>query len=340
MGKRTLPVALITVAILSVLIIVIIYTPVTTTHATTFTFTAPDDAKIFVHKWEPTMVTPIAAVQIIHGAGEHSLRYERFAEFLNKAGYVVYAVDNRGHGETAMLSGSGLGVAGDDAWNNMVKDEKQLTDIIQEDYPGLPIFLIGHSMGSLIAQDYMERWGNGLNGVVLTGTTGFSPNLNETVALAEQLAQGNSSQEPSPIFQQMFASFNEQFAPGETGFEWLSRDDAEVQKYINDPLCGFTFSNSLMRDFMKGLQDIWQPEKEALIPHDLPVLMLSGSLDPASGNTVTVMMLIGRYESNGMQELTYKFYPEARHEILNEINRDEVQQDIVDWLNGLVQNGS
>jgi alpha-beta hydrolase superfamily lysophospholipase len=298
---------------------------------TTFTFSAPDHVEVFVRRWTPDSGAVKAAVQVVHGAAEYSRRYERFAHFLNAAGLVVYASDHRGHGETAQRSGK-LGVGGEDAWSGMVKDQKQLTDIIRKDNPNLPIFLFGHSMGSMIAQDYSARWGTDLRGVVLSGTAGLFPNLDALVAMAEQAAQGAAA-EPSAVFGQMFASFNTPFAPAKTGFEWLSRDEAEVQKYADDPWCGFPFSNGLVRDFMKGLRDMWQPDKEACIPKDLPILIVSGSLDPVGGNTQAVMPLIERYRSNGIQDLAYRFYPEARHEILNEVNRDKVQQGILDWLN-------
>jgi len=303
----------------------------------TFTFTAPDAAKIFVRRWAPDKDAPKGVVQILHGASEHSLRYESFARFLNVAGYVVYADDHRGHGETAKLAGLKLGVAGEDAWNKIVNDEKQLTEIIKKECLNLPVFLIGHSMGSLLLQDYMERWGSEINGAVLIGTTGVFPNLDAIIGQAEKEAQSIVSQEPSSIYVQIFASFNKQFTPAKTGFEWLSRDEGEVQKYVNDPLCCFPFSNAFTIDFLKGLRDMWQSEKEKLIPKDLPVLIASGALDAVGGNTSMVMSLIDRYKSQGIKDLIYRFYPEARHEILHEINRNEVQQDILNWLNNHLQ---
>jgi alpha-beta hydrolase superfamily lysophospholipase len=300
---------------------------------TTFTFTTPDHVEIFVRKWAPGAGAPKAAVQVAHGGSEHSGRYERFAQFLSAAGFVVYATDHRGHGETAQRSGK-LGIGGEDAWNGMVKDQKQLTDIIRNEHPNLPIFLFGHSLGSLLAQDYVERWGMDLKGVVLSGTTGVFPGLDGLITAFEQAAQGAAADEPSAAIGQMFASLNAPFAPAKTGFEWLSRDEAEVQKFVNDPWCGVLPSNGFARDFLKGMRDMWQLEKEARIPKNLPFLVVSGSLDTFGGNTQAVMPLIERYRSYGIQDLTYKFYPEARHEVLNEVNRDEVQQDVLDWLNG------
>jgi alpha-beta hydrolase superfamily lysophospholipase len=298
---------------------------------TTFTFTSPDKVEIFVRKWASPSGLPKGAVQIAHGAAEHSQRYERFAKFLNAGGYVVYANDHRGHGQTALRAGK-LGVAGADAWNGFVKDARQLNDIIRRDYPNSPVFLFGHSMGSLIAQDYMTRWGADLRGVVLCGTTGFLPGLDALVAHMEQAAR-TAADEPSAVFGQIFASFNAPFAPGKTGFEWLSRDESEVQKYVTDPLCGFMLSNGLAYEFLKGLRELWKPEKEAHIPKGLPILVISGDKDPVGGNTLGITPLLDRYKTLGVQNMTYRFYRDARHEILNETNRDEVQRDVLAWLN-------
>lgn len=298
---------------------------------TTFTFTSPDQVEIFVRKWDSPGGIPKGAVQIAHGAAEHSQRYARLAQLLNAGGYVVYANDHRGHGQTALRAGK-LGVAGADAWNGFVKDARQLTDIIRRDYPNSPVFLFGHSMGSLIAQDYMARWGADLTGVVLCGTTGFLPGLDALVAHMEQAAQ-TAPDGPSTVFGQIFASFNAPFAPGKTGFEWLSRDESEVQKYVTDPLCGFMLSNGLAYEFLKGLRELWKPEKEARIPKALPILVISGDQDPVGGNTLGITPLLERYKSMGVQNMTHKFYRDARHEILNETNRDEVQRDVLAWLN-------
>jgi alpha-beta hydrolase superfamily lysophospholipase len=297
----------------------------------TFTFTSPENVEIFARKWASLSGPPKGAVQIAHGAAEHSQRYERFAKFLNVGGYVVYANDHQGHGQTALWSGK-LGVAGADAWNNFIKDAKQLTDIIRKEYPNLPIFLFGHSMGSMIAQDYMTRRGADLKGVVLYGTTGSLPNLDALVSRQEQAAQA-APHEPSTIFSQRFTTYNTPFAPGKTGFEWLSRDESEVEKYVADPLCGFVFSNGLACDYLKGLRELWKTEKEARIPKDLPVLVISGDKDPVGGNTQAIIPLLKRYKSCGIKNLSHKFYLNARHELLNEINRDEVQQEVLAWLN-------
>ena len=300
------------------------------TRASTFEFTDRDQFKVFVYKWEPAQPAK-AVVQIAHGAGEHALRYQRVAEFLNDHGYVVYANDHRGHGRTAG-SMEALGKAGEDGWNGIVSGFAQLTGIIKGENPGLPVFVLGHSLGSILAQQYIEQHGSDLAGVVLSGSWGTNGDTAAFMGAIDRaiLAQGRDA--PSMEYVALFASLNERFE-GHTAFDWLSRDPAEVKKFVDDPWSGsFAFSNGLVRDWFVGMERIWRPENEARIPKALPVLILSGDQDPAGGFSVGTQVLIDRYRALGLGDLTYKFYPGARHEILNETNRDEVQADILGWL--------
>lgn len=306
--------------------------------ATTFTFKSHDGPQVFVYKWAPDAgVKPKAAVQIAHGAAEHALRYQRFGTFLAQAGYAAYASDHRGHGKTAGDL-SKAGIAGPDGWNGIMRDMHQLNDIIRQENPGAPVFFFGHSMGSLIAQQYIQECGGDLKGAILSGTFGsLGDDPGAVVAMGEQLAQAQGDDAPSPIFTGMFATFNQPFEPGKTGLEWLSRDEAEVQKYVDDPWCGFPFSNRLVIDMFAGGVNIWKPQNEQRIPKDLPLLVASGELDPAGGNTLSVKALVERYRSNGMSDIQVIFYPGARHEILNETNRDQVQQDILEWMEAVLK---
>jgi len=301
--------------------------------STTFTFKASDGPQVFVYKWAPDSgIKPKAAVQIVHGAAEHALRYRRFGRFLAKAGYVTYANDHRGHWKTAGDLKK-AGIAGPDGWNGIVRDARQLNQIIRKENPGLPVFFFGHSMGSIIAQQFIQNWGGELKGAILTGTFGtLGGDTAAIVAMGEQAAQAQGDDAPSPIFAGMFANFNKPFEPGKTGLEWLSRDEVEVQKYVDDPWCGFPFSNRLVIDMFKGWAAIWTEENEKRIPKKLPLLVASGSLDPAGGNTASVKLLVDRYRGYGIQDITVKFYPKARHEILNETNRAKVQRDILNWI--------
>lgn len=298
--------------------------------ATTFTFTDPDGFEIFVRRWEPEGQAR-AVLQVAHGAVEHCGRYARLAEFLNDAGIAVYAPDHRGHGETAGTL-ERAGKVGEDGWNGIVRDFAQLTELIESQHPGVPLFVLGHSMGSIVAQQYIQEHGRRLAGVILTGSWGSFGDTSALLASAEAAIAAEGDDAPSAVLAEVFGSLNEPFG-GETGFEWLSRDGAEVQKYVDDPWCGsFAFSNGLVAGFFGGMNEIWKPENEARIPKNLPVLIASGEKDPAGGMSATAQILIDRYEALGLEDLTAKFYPNARHEILNEVNRDEVQADILGWI--------
>jgi alpha-beta hydrolase superfamily lysophospholipase len=303
----------------------------------TFTFTDANGYEIFVYKWTPDPgMTPKAVVQIAHGAAEHALRYERFARFLNAGGFIVYANDHRGHWKTAGTMEK-AGICGEDGWNGMLKDVKLLSDIIKEENPELPFFFFGHSMGSMIAQGYMQNWDDHVNGVILSGTMGsLGDDMDGTIAAAQALIKEQGVDTPSTLFEQMFAGFNQPYEPGKTGFEWLSRDEVEVQKYMDDPWCGFPFTNGMVADLFKGAREIWKPENEAKIQNNLPIYIFSGAEDPVGGNTMSIKQLVERYEANGMNHITVKFYDGGRHEMLNETNRDEVHQDVLDWLEGQI----
>jgi alpha-beta hydrolase superfamily lysophospholipase len=214
----------------------------------------------------------------------------------------------------------------------MVRDAKQLTGIIKENHPGLPIFLFGHSMGSFIAQQYIQNWGEELAGVILSGSTGISSVDAAVLPLAAQAAQGEAADEPSELFVGLFSSMNEPFEPAETPFDWLSRDKAEVQKYVDDPWCGFPFTNGMAYEFIRGMANLFDPAREARIPKTLPVYCISGELDPV-GAKDGVMALVNRYRDElGLRDTRCRIYPGARHEILNETNRDQVHADILAWL--------
>lgn len=286
----------------------------------TFTFTDPDGFKVFVRKWMPPPgVQPKAVVQTVHGAAEHSLRYKRPAKFVNRAGYIVYANDHRGHWKTAVTVEK-AGFAGEDGWNGIVRDAKQLTDVIKKENPGLPVFLFGHSMGSLIAQHYIQQWGSGLKGVVLCGSFGASTDLDSVISKLEAKPREEHQRPAGPRTLQQF--------------DWLTRDKVEVQKYIDDPWCGFTFTRGFVLDMFRAMREGWKPENEARIPKELPIYMISGELDPAAGeNTTSIRALRERYQELGIRDVTLKIYPGAHHELLNETNRDEVQSDLLAWLN-------
>ena len=310
--------------------------------SSTFTFKDQDNIEIFVYKWEPE-TPPKAVVQIVHGLAEHAKRYARVAEALCKDGYICYANDARGHGRTAgdltekTLEGN-AGVLGPNGWRGVVNDLHELTNIIKKELPDLPIFLIGHSWGAMLTQDYIQDWGNELKGAILSGTNG---KVRALVVKAGKLILNREIKKLGPtepsqkMYDMNFKSNNHDWdiEEGATGFEWLSRDKEEVQKYIDDPWCGFVSPANLWLEFLYGLEKIYDSKQEQNIPKDLPIHFISGSLCVIGNKTKSVIAMIKRLNKYGIKDVTYKFYQDARHEIFNEINRDEVHQDVINWLN-------
>ena len=300
-----------------------------------FTFRDPEGIEIFVYKWLPgNMLKAKAVVQIAHGMAETGARYERFAKALTEAGYIVYANDHRGHGRTAKNL-TIVGYMGKDGFNWAVKDLHQLTQLIKEENAGLPIFLLGHSMGSFLTQQYIYRYGSGLKGALLSGTSGnkgFILNIGIVLAKLTMIFKG--AERASPLLNAMsFGSYNDQFKPNRTQFDWLSRDNAEVDKYVSDPFCGTLFSAGFFYDLFRGLKDIHRIQNQQKIPKNLPLYLFSGSMDPVGNYTKSVVQLIQTYQILKLSDVVYKFYSGGRHEMLNEINRDEVTQNIIGWLN-------
>jgi alpha-beta hydrolase superfamily lysophospholipase len=303
------------------------------TSATTFSFES-EGVEIAGERRLPNG-TLKAVVVVAHGMAEHAARYGRFADALAAGGYAVYAPDHRGHGRTAG-GDENLGWAGPDGWNAMLRDLDRLTVLTGERHPGALLILFGHSMGSVLAQRFAQLHGERLAGLILSGTFGAAPNIGAGIAAASAARLLRGDRAPSPLQRTMFAGFNKPFAPGRTGFEWLSRDDAEVQKYADDPRCGFTFSNRLLVDMLRGYVEAWKPANERSIPAALPVLLFSGALDPVGADTRAVTALAERYRALGVRDVQTKFYEGARHETLNETNRDEVVRDVLAWLDAHV----
>jgi len=306
----------------------------------TFTFASEiDRAPIFVRKWPPPCgISPRATVQITHGIAEHSGRYDRFARFLAAEGCVVYAVDLRGHGETA--GPDNLGQAGPSAWQDMTADIKQLSDIARTDYPTLPLIAFGHSMGSALTQSHIENHGDLLAGAILCGSMGAVPGFDEVqyetvIQQLHTLATGPEARAPSTIFGEVLVGFNAPFATDvskPTGSEWQTSSPDEIRRFQSDPLCGKPFSNAMTYSVFKGFHSLWRRESESRISRNLPILIVAGADDPVGRKTTTIQSLITRYMSQGQLELAYRFYLGGRHEILNESEKDQVHRDIAHWL--------
>jgi alpha-beta hydrolase superfamily lysophospholipase len=301
-----------------------------------FKFTARDGAIINVHKWGLDEGRTIkGVVQISHGMAEWAYRYDYFAKALNREGYIVYANDHRGHGLTAP-SVEDIGYISDkDGFIDMVEDMQELNQQIREDHPSLPLVLFGHSMGSFLSQKYIQLYGSDLAGVILSGSNGKQgPVINLGIALAYLEMRFKGRRHRSRLLDQLsFGAYNRAFPDNRTRFDWLSRDQKQVNRYIEDPYCGGIFTSSFFYDFLRGIRMVTKGRYLKTVPQNLPIYILSGSMDPVGGFGKGLEELKDMYITHGLKEVSLILYPGGRHEMLNEINRDEVIGDIVSWLN-------
>jgi len=301
----------------------------------TFRFQTSDGITIYTNKWLPDDTSKMKAiVQISHGMAEHSERYKRFAAVLCENNIGVYANDHRGHGQTAG-SVEALGYFADkNGWKLVAEDMKTLSDTIKENHPGLPIFLFGHSMGSLLAREYIFSYSQEISGVILSATAGdpgLLGNVGILVSKLESLLRGKKAK--SPFLDTLsFGKFNTAFKPNRTAFDWLSRDNEEVDKYVDDPYCGTVFTAGFFNDMLKGIKSINTFSNIEKVSKALPIFLIAGEKDPVGENTKGVLKVLNAYKKAGINDLDHKFYKDARHEILNETNRRRVYTDIINWL--------
>ena len=302
---------------------------------TTFSFAANDGIEVFVYRWWPGQeVAPRAVVQIAHGMGEHAGRYKRVAQRLTAAGYAVCASDQRGHGRTARTPADLGHLADRDGWNKAVRDIYDLNRRIRGDNPALPIFLLGHSMGSLMVQQYLLEHADTIDGAILSSSTcvlGLARRIVAAIARFERRRLGRRAQ--SPLLRWLlFGRFNRSFEPARTRYDWLSRDESRVDEYIADPRCGFVLSAQGMCDMFEALGLLTNPRSIARIPRGLPIYVFSGSRDPAHGELAGLRRLLATYERAGLERVTHCLYEDARHEMFNETNSAEVCDDLIVWM--------
>ena len=273
------------------------------------TFTSPvDGLALASYAWD--VADPRGVVQVAHGLAEHSARYDRFARVLNAAGYSVRATDHRGHGGSIAGTPGDFGAAG---FGGLIADVAAYGASVRGD---LPLFLFAHSMGSFAAQSVLLTHSEQYAGVVLSGSTALD-------LLAAGLAEAEG-----PVGLEAFnAGFEHR-----TGYEWLSRDEAEVDRYVADPLCGFDLPDETVPALFGAADTLADPTALAGIRSALPLLVVSGSDDPLAGGGQLVEVLGQRYRDAGLVDVTVKLYDGARHEILNEINRDQITADVLVWL--------
>ena len=304
--------------------------------AASFTFQSSDGTEIFAMKWSPEGIQkPRAAVQLAHGYAEHIGRYAAFAHRLAEAGIVVYGNDHRGHGKTNRNLGEAICFADESGFDKVVADMWALTEIVQAENPDIPLFMFGHSMGSMLTRRYIQLYGGNFAGAILSGSGVFSNGLLKlgTVVAASEIKRKGRAHPSHLLDKLVFQNFNRGFKPARTDLDWLSRDPLEVDKFLADPLRGKIGSAGYFQDFFNGLLAMNDSANIRLTPKGLPLHFISGTADPVGGKAGKgIVQTCRAYQQVGLQDVSYKLYEGARHELLNETNKDEVAQDIIEWI--------
>lgn len=299
---------------------------------TAHNFTAHDGEKIAYYHWKA--INPKAIIQIAHGVGEHAGRYNRIASLLQENNYEVYANDHRIHGHSTK-SKKHLGVyEGESYFDDAVDDMHELSKIILQQHPSEKIILFGHSMGSLLSRQYVTQYGDLVKALILSGTGSYIKSLGSiglAGANAVKLFKGRtkSSNTLKSVF---FSEFNKKFKPNRTKVDWISRDENEVDAFNNDPLRIEDFSTSMFIDILKGSKKVNEKTTFDFTPNKLPIYIFSGDKDPVGEMGKGVQKVASQYIISGTNDLTLKLYAGGRHEMLNEINRKEVEQDLLFWI--------
>jgi len=289
---------------------------------------ADDGHDIRISIWQPGD-RPDRVIQVLHGLGEYSDRYQRFACAAVERGFAVCVHDMRGHGPTADHPGW---LASRNGWQKLIDDAERVNFFVHDHYPGAPVVLLGHSMGSYLAQNFAMYHGSRIDALLLSASTWPSklrlfPAL--LIAYAECFRAG-APNHSSLLHSLGFSGFNRPFKPARTELDWLSRDEAEVDKYIADPLCGGPFTSGLWRDLFGALLRMYADHELMRIPSDLPIMITGGEKDAVGGDR-GMGRLATHYAQTMHSRLTVKIYPDGRHEMLNDINRDDVTSDWLDW---------
>jgi alpha-beta hydrolase superfamily lysophospholipase len=300
---------------------------------TTFSFYGNEKATINVISWIPETAIK-GVIIIVHGMADYADRYDEFARFLAQNQYAVYAHDQRGHG-SSMTDGKMGFFAKKNGWDLILSDLHNLIRITQEKHPESPTLLFGHSMGSLLARTYAIDYGKFIHKLIICGTA-TDPGLMSSIGLvlAKTLSFLCKPESPSRLLTMLtFAGANKTYKNRRTKFDFISRDPDMVDKYKHDPLCGFLCSNSFYVDMLTGVKYINHDQNVSKIPSSLPILMISGDDDPVGDYGKGVEKVYRQLKANGCADVTLKLYPGARHELVNETNRKEIFEDVLNWMN-------
>ena len=302
----------------------------------TYSFTLPSklEGTTLVGK----VYTPIvranakAVFQIAHGMAEHIERYEEFCTFLAENGYAVYIHDHAGHGKS-VISDKELGFFGEeDGWKTLVEDCRTVNQLAAGEFPDRPMIFFGHSMGSFIARAYTRLYSANLAGAIYCGTSGANPAAGIAIGLADMIARSKGSHYHSEFINTLaFGAYNKKIKPARTEFDWLTKDEAIVDKYVADPYCGFLFTACGYRDLFTVLKSVSGKAWYQGLPKSLPVFLIAGECDPVGEYGKGVKQVYRDLKKTGHSDVSIKLYPGDRHEILNELDRQSVMEDIVKW---------
>ena len=294
---------------------------------------ATGQGELYVRVWESEN-QPKAVLQIVHGMAEHIERYDRFARYLNQNSILVVGADNASHGKSISKDGIRGYFGAVHGWNSLIQDIQSVHSIIKQSYCDLPCILFGHSMGSFLARSYAARHGDDLDGFIFCGTAGKNPALPVAKLLARCEIRKNGASTPSRLLDKLsFGAYNNAFEPNRTPFDWLSRDEAEVDKYVDDPACGFVFTAAGFRDLFDGLGEVSGPQWARRVPKR-PILLIAGDADPGGANGKGVKQVEAWLVQSGPR-VKCILYPGARHELLNETNREQVSDDVRLFIEGV-----
>ena len=295
------------------------------------------DGKSRIHavRYRPEDAGQIRCIlQVVHGMAEYVERYEEFAAYLVERGFVVTGDDHLGHGKSVGEGGKQGYFCERDPATVLVRDVHRLKKLTEELYPGVPYVLMGHSMGSFITRNYLCRYGTGISGAVIMGT-GMQPkavlDMARLVAGIQKLFCGSGH--VSRLLDRLaFGGYGRGITDRRTAFDWLSRDRERVDRYIADPMCGFTFTVNGFGALFELVLRLYSPENLAAVPRELPVFMVSGDADPVGDYGKGVRRAYDSLVAAGLTDIRLKLYPGGRHELLNETNRSQVMQDICRWV--------
>lgn len=303
-----------------------------------FKLSTVDDKILNCYVWDDVK-KPLGVIQLVHGSAEYLTRYDQFGQEMNKKGFIVVGDDHRGHGKTALDNGQILGYFdAHNGWKKIVDDELVVNDYIEKNFPDLPVFMLGHSMGSFMARNFAIKYSQRIDGLILSGTTDYNSQLLFLGSIVSRLLiLFNQGKKPSKLlWNASYRTFNKKFnSPKANGSEWQTANQAVQLAFANDPLCGFVFTTSGFKDLFYGLNYIRKKKNIELMRKDLPILILAGLDDP-----------VGEYGKNVQKVATHfiglnydtkvMFYPNLRHEILFEPDHKQVEKDLLKFMKDII----